>query len=163
MIHLAKVQLLIVWACLHIITHVKGNVMSERSCDEKLIVVIPSVGYEDMPGMDCNAGDCSGENENDSCVCSDRRNCLCTKFEDALNRVEDNTVILLNGTLQEFMTNNMLNNVTNISVIGFHKYLLQLTVMLGDQLYSKTVKILLLRILRGYHVAVIKIIGVIMV
>ena len=45
MIHLAKVQLLIVWACLHIITHVKGNVMSERSFDEKLIVVIPSVGY----------------------------------------------------------------------------------------------------------------------
>ena len=61
MIHLAKVQLLIMWACLHI-TYVKGNVMSERSFDEKLIVVIPSVGYEDRPGMDCNAGECSGEN-----------------------------------------------------------------------------------------------------
>ena len=122
MIHLAKVQLLIMWACLHI-THVKGNVMSERSFDEKLIVVIPSVGYEDRPGMDCNAGECSGENETDSCVCSDRRNCLYTKFEDALNRVEDNTVIMLNDTLQEFMTNNMLNNITNISIIGFHKFI----------------------------------------
>ena len=122
MIHLAKVQLLIMWACLHI-THVKGNVMSERSFDEKLIVVIPSVGYEDRPGMDCNAGECSGENETDSCICSDRRNCLYTKFEDALNRVEDNTVIMLNDTLQEFMTNNMLNNITNILIIGFHKFI----------------------------------------
>ena len=68
-------------------------------------------------------GECSGENENDSCACSDRRNCLCTKFEDALNHVEDNTVILLNDTLQEFTTNNMLNNITNISIIGFHKFI----------------------------------------
>ena len=57
--------------------------------------------------MDCNAGDCSGENENDSCVSSDIRNCLCTKFEDALHHVEDNTVILLNGTSQEFTTKNI--------------------------------------------------------
>ena len=123
MMHFTKVQFLIVWACLHIITHVKGNVMSERSFDEKLLVVILSVGYEDRTEMDCNAGDCSGENENDSCVCSDGRNFLCTKFEDALSRVEDNTVILLNGTLQEFTTNNMLNNISNISIIGFHKFI----------------------------------------
>ena len=48
MMRFTKVQLLIVWACLHIITHVKGNVMSERSFDKKLIVVISSVGYEDI-------------------------------------------------------------------------------------------------------------------
>ena len=72
--------------------------------------------------MDCNASDCSGKNGNDSCFCSDGRNCLCTKFEDALHRVEDNTVILLNGTLQEFTTNNMLNNITNISIFGFYKF-----------------------------------------
>ena len=162
MMYFTKVQLLIVWACLHIITHVKGNVMSERSFDKKLIVVIPSVGYEDRPEMDCNAVYCSGENENDSCVCSDGRNCLCTKFEDALNRVEDNTVILLNGTLQEFTTNNMLNNISTISIIGFHKFI-AINCHARGQLYSKTVKTLLLRILHGYHMAVIKIINVIMV
>ena len=121
MIHIKKVQLLIVWACLSILTHVKGNVASENSTDRKLIIVNPSVSYEDRAGMDCNVDDCSGENEHDSCICRDGRSCLCTKFEDALHHVEDNTVIVVNGTLQEFTANIVLSNIVNISIIGYYK------------------------------------------
>ena len=120
MIHL---RLLIVWACLPILIYVNGNTISDN-ISGKLIVVDPSVGYEDRPGMstNCNIGNCSGEDEHDSCICMNGRNCLCTKFEDALYHVEDNTVIVLNGTLQEFRVNVMLNNITNISIIGYHKF-----------------------------------------
>ena len=121
MIHIKKVQLLIVWACLSILTNVKGNVASENSTDRKLIIVNPSVSYEGGAGMDCNVDDCSGENEHDSCICRDGGSCLCTKFEDALHHVEDNTVIVINGTLQEFTANIVLSNIVNISIIGYYK------------------------------------------
>ena len=109
MIHL---RLLIVWACLPILIYVNGNPISDN-INGKLIVVDPSVAYEDRPGMsmDCNIGNCSGENEYDSCICMNGRNCLCTNFEDALYHVEDNTVIVLNDTLQEFRANVMLHTL----------------------------------------------------
>ena len=120
MIHL---RLLIVWACLPILIYVNGNTISDN-ISGKLIVVDPSVGYEDRPGMstNCNIGNCSGEDEHDSCICVNGRNCYCNNFEDALYHVEDNTVIVLNGTLQEFRVNVMLNYITNISIIGYHKF-----------------------------------------
>ena len=115
---------LIVWACLPILICVNVNAVSENAINGKLIVVNPLVGYEDRTGMsmDCNIGNCSGENEHDSCVCMNERNCLCTKFEDALHHVEDNTVIVLNGTLREFRANVILNDITNISIIGYHRF-----------------------------------------
>ena len=70
MIHLTKVQLLIVWICLHISTQAKGSITHENSIEEKLIMVNPSVTYEDRPGIDCNAGDCF---EKDSCTCCDEK------------------------------------------------------------------------------------------
>ena len=121
MMHIKKVQLLMVWACLSILTNGKGNVVSENSTDRKLIKVNPSVSYEGGAGMDCNVDDCSGEDEHGSCICRDERICLCTTFEDALHHVEDNTIIVINGILQEFTANIVLSNIVNISIIGYHK------------------------------------------
>ena len=122
MTHCANVYLMIVLACLLILSCARGSIIFDSS-DEKLIVVNPFDIYEDkdLPGAVCNDSNCFTDFEIDSCICSDEKHCLCTKLEDAFSHVEDNTVIAINGTIQEFITGNVLYNVTNISVIGYHE------------------------------------------
>ena len=122
MTHCANVYLLIVLACLLILSSVRGSIIFDSS-DEKLIVVNPFDIYEDkdLPGAACNDSNCFTDFEIDSCICSDEKHCLCNMLEDAFSHVEDNTVIAINGTIQEFTTSNVLYNVTNISVIGYHE------------------------------------------
>ena len=120
MTHCTKIQLLLALICLPILC-VTGSIESE----EKLIVVNPFDSYEDddFSGSvsSYNDSNCFTKLDNDSCVCGDERYCLCGRLEDAFRHVEDNTVIAINGTVQEFMTGNVLYNVANISVIGYHK------------------------------------------
>ena len=158
MIHLTKVQLLIVWICLHISTQAKGSITHENSIEEKLIMVNPSVTYEDRPGIDCNAGDCF---EKDSCTCCDEKNCWCSKFEDALHCVEDSTVILPNGSLENFSSNILLSNITNISIIGYHKLISINCHARGSVVFKNCKNIVIENI--TYHVAVMKMIGIFMV
>ena len=119
------IQLLIVSACL---IHVQGNIVFNNS-DEKLIIITPMVSYDAyvngtiidhenrIPTMSCNVHECFM----DSCICSSETKCVCFKFEDAFNHVENNTVIAINGTLEEFTANIILSNISNISIIGYHK------------------------------------------
>ena len=71
--------------------------------------------------------DGSGDQNNDGCICSTERLCLCTNFKDAFNLVENNTVIAINDTTGGFTvhinhtTNIKISNITNISIIGYHK------------------------------------------
>ena len=125
MIYHTKIQLLIVWACLPILICIQGNIIFNDS-DEKLIIVNPLMSYDDVnrttqddgrTTMDCDARTCF----RDSCTCSRERTCLCSEFEDAFNLVEDNTVIAINGTLQDFTAIIALNNITNIAIIGYNK------------------------------------------
>ena len=127
MIRHTNVQLLIVWTCLPILIHVQGNIVFNNS-DEKLIIVTPMVISDadingtiidqenGMPIMGCDVNECFI----DSCICSSETECVCFKFEDAFNHVENNTVIAINGTLEEFTVNIVLSNITNISIIGYH-------------------------------------------
>ena len=122
MIHYTKVQFLIVLACLPILLCVRGSIVFDGT-DEKLIIVNPLIINEppDLPRpVACNDSDCSFDFQSDSCICSDDRYCLCSRLDDALGHVEDNTVIAINGTIQEFITGNVLYSVTNVSVIGYH-------------------------------------------
>ena len=131
-----KIQLLIVWISLPILIYVKGNNVMFDNADEKLIIVNPLVSsdnesavmsnndyglYGSGTPIDFNVSSNYTEHENDSCICSDTRKCFCTMFEDALNRVENNVVIAINGTIREFTANFAFNNYTNISIIGYHE------------------------------------------
>ena len=123
-----NVQLLIVWTCLPILIHVQGNIVFNNS-DEKLVIINPMVSYDD----DINGTIADQENEIrimhcdvyecfiDSCICSSETKCVCYKFEDAFNHVENNTVIAINDTIEEFTANIALSNITNVSIIGYHE------------------------------------------
>ena len=128
MISHTSIQLLIVWVFLPILIHVQGNILSNNS-DEKLIIITPVVisdAYVNgtvtdqengIPTMGCNVHECFI----DSCICSSETKCVCLKFEDTFNHVENNTVIAINGTIEEFTANIVLSNVTNISIIGYRE------------------------------------------
>ena len=128
MIRHTNVHLFIVWTCLPILMHVQGNIVFNNS-DEKLIIVNPMVSYDadvngtitdqenGMPIMVCDVHECFIDN----CICSSQTECVCFKFEDAFNYVENNTVIAINGTIEEFTANIVLSNITNISIIGYHE------------------------------------------
>ena len=125
MIRHTIVQLLIVWTCLPILIHVQGNIVFNNS-DKMLIIVNPMGSYVNrtiidqengIPMIHCNVNECFI----DSCICSSETECVCFKFEDAFNHVENNTVIAINGTIGEFTANIVLSNITNISIIGYHE------------------------------------------
>ena len=139
MVYQNKNLLLVVWACVPIIMCVQGNLIS--SDDEKLIIVNPSLDVKTM-NFDChskdfenhsedfddhsedcddNIGSSSGDHKSDSCICNNETKCVCSTFEDAFNHVENNTVIAINGTIRGFTANVVLNEITNISIIGYHK------------------------------------------
>ena len=120
MTYCTRVQLLIVLACLPILSYVRGSIVFDSN-DEKLIIVNPFDVYDDFSGPvgSCNDSGCFTDLPINPCICSDERHCLCTRLEDAFLHVEDNTVIAINGTIQEFITGNVLYNFTNISVIGY--------------------------------------------
>ena len=122
MILCTKVQLLMVLACLSFLLCVRGSIVFDGT-DEKLIIVNPLIINEppDLPRpVACNDSDCSFDFQIDSCICSDESYCLCSRLDDAFSHVEDNTVIAINGTIQEFITGNVLYGVTNVSLIGYH-------------------------------------------
>ena len=121
MIHCTKVLLLIVLACLPFLLCVRGSIVFDGT-DEKMIIVNPFIINElpDLPRPGaCNGSDCSFDFQIDSCICSDERYCLCSRLDDAIRHVEDNTVIAINGTIKEFITRIVLYSVTNVSVIGY--------------------------------------------
>ena len=133
MIYPEKNLLLVVCACVPIIICVQGNLVVS-SDDEKLIIVNPSPDVKTM-NFDCRSedfdddsedydddiGSSSGDHESDSCICSNETKCVCSNLEDAFNHVENNTVIAINGTIRGFTANVVLNEITNISIIGYHK------------------------------------------
>ena len=114
--------LLIVLACLPILSCVRGSIVFDGS-DEKLIIVDPFFINElPLPPVGiCNDSGCFIDFQIDTCLCRDERYCLCSRLDDAFNHVEDNTVIAVNGTIQEFTTVNVLHDVTNISIIGYRE------------------------------------------
>ena len=134
MIYQEKTLLLVVWACVPIIMCVQGNLVVSSN-DEKLIIVNPSPDVKTM-NFDCHSedfdddsedhdddiGSSSGNHESDSCICSNETKCVCSNLEDAFNHVENNTVIAINGTIRGFTANVVLNKITNISIIGYHKF-----------------------------------------
>ena len=129
MITYTNVQLLIVWTCLPILIHVQGNVVLNNS-DKKLIIVNPVVSYDidvnitiadQENGIPLGGCDLDDECFLDSCICSNETKCVCSRFEDAFNHVENNTVIAINGTIEEFTTDIVLSNIANISIIGYHE------------------------------------------
>ena len=133
MVYHEKHLLLVVWACLLVIICMQGN-LAVSSDDEKLIIVNPSLNVNTM-SFDCRSedfddqsnnynddiGSSSGDYDSDSCICSNETKCVCFKFEDAFHHVENNTVIAINGTIRGFTANVVLNEITNISIIGYHK------------------------------------------
>ena len=133
MVYDEKKLLLVVWACLLVIMCVQGNLVVS-SDDEKLIIVNPSLHAKTM-NFDCRREDFDDQSDNynddigssredydsDSCICSNETKCVCFKFEDAFHHVENNTVIAINGTIRGFTANVVLNEITNISIIGYHK------------------------------------------
>ena len=133
MVYDEKNLLLVVWACLLVIMCVQGNLVVS-SDDKKLIVVNPSL-YVNTMSFDCHSEDFDDQNDNyiddiasssrdynsDSCICSNETKCVCSNLEDAFNHVENNTVIAINGTIRGFTANVVLNEITNISIIGYHK------------------------------------------
>ena len=133
MVYDGKYLLLVVWACLLVIMCVQGNLVVS-SDDEKLIIVNPSL-YVNTMSFDCHSEDFDDQNDNynddigsssrdynsDSCICSNETKCVCSNLDDAFNHVENNTVIVINGTIRGFTANVALNNITNLSIIGYHK------------------------------------------
>ena len=133
MIYQEKNLLLVVWACVPIIMCVQGNLVVSND-DEKLIIVNLSLDVKTM-NFDCRSedfdddseeydddiGSSSGDHDSDSCICSNETKCVCSNLEDAFNHVENNTVIAINGTIRGFTANVVLNEITNISIIGYHK------------------------------------------
>ena len=129
----SKNLLLVVWTFVPIIMCVQGNLIVS-SDDEKLIIVNPSL-YVNTMSFDCRSedfddhsedydddiGSSSGDHESDSCICSNETKCVCSNLEDAFHHVENNTVIAINGTIRGFTANVVLNEITNISIIGYHK------------------------------------------
>ena len=133
MIYQDKNLLLVVWAFVSIIMCVQG-ILIVSSDDEKLIIVNPSPDIntmnfdcrsedfdEDSEDYDDDIGSSSRDHDSDSCICSNETKCVCSKLEDAFNHVENNTVIAINGTIRGFTANVVLNEITNISIIGYHK------------------------------------------
>ena len=128
-----KNLLLVVWACLPVMICLELTLVVS-SDDEKLIIVNPSPDvktmnfnchsedyYDQSEDYDDDIGSSSGDHDNDSCICSNLTKCVCSKFEDAFNLVENNTVIAINGTIRGFTANVVLNEITNVSIIGYHK------------------------------------------
>ena len=133
MIYQVKKLLLVMWAFVPIIMCVQGKLVVS-SDDEKLIIVNPSL-YVNTMGFDCRSEDFDGDSEDydddigsssedhesNSCICSNETKCVCSNLEDAFHHVENNTVIAINGTIRGFTANVVLNKITNISIIGYHK------------------------------------------
>ena len=123
MMHHSRVLFLTVWAYLSMSIYVQGNGLF-NSNDEKFIIVNPLVIYNDHyegNGTILDDDDNSGGHNSDSCICSNGRKCFCTKFKDALNHVENNTVVAINGTIGGFTGHVGLVNYNNISIIGYQK------------------------------------------
>ena len=126
MIYQVKKLLLVVSAFVPIILCVQGNLIVS-SDDEKLIIVNPSLNVNTMnfdchsEGFDDDICSSSGDHDSDSCICSNETKCVCSNLEDAFNRVENNTVIVINGTIRGFTANVVLNEITNVLIIGYHK------------------------------------------
>ena len=140
-------QLLILWTILPILVMTEGNIIFDNN--EKLIIV-NQLGSPNTPDTS-NSGPVNGRNSgpmngrnsgavhegngtitdgninNNDCICSTERQCVCTNFEHAFNLVENNTVIAINGTLNGstndviFTDSISINIVTNLSIIGYHK------------------------------------------
>ena len=135
--------LMILWIILPILVNIRGKIIFHNN--EKLII-INQLDYantlDDSGGgmiKDHGSGavnEGSGtttdfdvdtrfeEFKNDSCICSTERQCLCTNFEDAFSLVENNTVIAINDTSGDdiiFDGSVIINNVTNISIIGYYE------------------------------------------
>ena len=133
MIYQEKNLLLMVWACVPIIMCVQENLVVSND-DEKFIIVNLSLDVKTMT-FDCRSedfddhsedydddiGSSSGDHDSDSCICSNETKCVCSNLEDAFHHVENNTVIAINGTIRGFIANVVLNEITNISIIGYHK------------------------------------------
>ena len=120
---------MIVLTSLPILIHVQGNIVLNNS-DKKLIIVNPVVSYDidvnitiadQENGIPLGGCDLDDECFLDSCICSNETKCVCSRFEDAFNHVENNTVIAINGTIEEFTTDIVLSNIANISIIGYHE------------------------------------------
>ena len=140
MVHQEINILLEVWACLSFLLSVQGNLVVSNG-DKKLIIVNPSLHVKTM-NFTCHCEDFDFDNEDnyvksgdndediyssnvdcdgDTCICSNETKCVCSEFEDAFYHVENNTVIAINGTIRGFTANVVVNNITNISIIGYHK------------------------------------------
>ena len=140
--------LIVMWRILPILVIIQGNIIFDNN--EKLIIInqlgIPDRLDNSGSGMMINpdSGTLDGPNgsntpngpnglngtngrrvhNNGSCICSTERQWLCTNFYDAFNLVENNTVIAINGTLGVDIIFNIratVNNITNISIIGYHR------------------------------------------
>ena len=130
-----KIQLLIVWISLPFLICVRGNSIMFDNADEKLIIVNPSASFDNSSRMmddddyglyggklmDVNVSSNYKVHQNDSCVCIHTRKCFCTEFKDALNHMENNTVIAITGIIGRFIANATLSSYTNISIIGYHE------------------------------------------
>ena len=101
MMHHTKIQFLTVWAYLSMSIYVQGSGIFNSSDEKFIIVNPPSDYYKD-------------------CICTGAT-CLCTELEDALDHLEDNTVIAINGTIRGFTGNIEFAHYTNISIIGYHQ------------------------------------------
>ena len=134
MIYYTKFHFLILWICpeLLILISVKGNILFENS-NEKLIIVDPIVSWDNVStmandedyrfsgAMNYNISSNKTKHQNDGCICINIRKCFCTMLQDALNHIENNTIIAINTTLEEFATYVTLFNYANISITGYHK------------------------------------------
>ena len=105
MMHHTNIQFLTVWAYLSMLVYVQGSGIFNSS-DEKFIIVNPLNTYND--------------HNSDSCICTGAT-CFCTELEDALDHLEDNTVITINGTIRGFIGNVEFAHLTNISILGYHQ------------------------------------------
>ena len=120
MMHLTKIQFLTVWAYLSMSIYVQGSGIFNNS-DEKFIIVNPLNTYNDhYEGSGTILDYDSGDHNSDSCICTGAT-CFCTELEDALDHLEDNTVIAINGTIRGFTGNVEFAHLTNISIIGYHQ------------------------------------------
>ena len=135
--------LIVVWIILLILVNIQANIIFHNN--EKLIIInwlyYPNTPDNSSGGMtkdhgsgtvnegigtitDFDVNNTYEHYNNDGCICNAEKQCVCTNFKDAFNLVENNTVIAINGTLGDkiiFDVGITINNITNISIIGYYK------------------------------------------
>ena len=135
--------LIVVWIILLILVNIQANIIFHNN--EKLIIInwlyYPNTPDNSSGGMtkdhgsgtvnegigtitDFDVNNTYEHYNNDGCTCNAEKQCVCTNFKDAFNLVENNTVIAINGTLGDkiiFDVGITINNITNISIIGYYK------------------------------------------